>query len=241
MVGHSIKQYLQNSSVTQGSLESQAHCLAAPRLFLLKGNINVRVVEALHTHQSYIYYTCTNGSDPQCFLNQVLSLWGRCLQLPTLPISSHLFLLVLSSSGSLSSQLGWMETEQIGSCITGSSSAGLPQGCAQQESRDTAVAQITACKLLPRSAQPAIPGVVKSSPGRGPTCSPLQTWRPAWLQQLQHSQSWPLPWEQGPSGDSAFAPALCLKGSCEWLKRCGFSDIYTDHSIFFPSKQLFPW
>lgn len=52
VVRHSIKQYLQNSSVTQGSLESQAHCLAAPRSFLLKGNISVRVMEAWHTYWS---------------------------------------------------------------------------------------------------------------------------------------------------------------------------------------------
>lgn len=46
VVRHSIRQYLQNSSVTQGSLECQAHCSAAPTSFLLKGNISVRVVEA---------------------------------------------------------------------------------------------------------------------------------------------------------------------------------------------------
>jgi len=74
VVRHSIKQYLQNSSVTQGSLESQAHCLVAPRSFLLKGNINVRVTEALHTLQSYIYYTRRNGADHQWSLKQVLSL-----------------------------------------------------------------------------------------------------------------------------------------------------------------------
>lgn len=73
-VSHSSKQYLQNSSVTQGSLECQARCLAAPRSFLLKGNISVRVTEALNTHQSYVYYTQTNGSDPQCSLTQVLTL-----------------------------------------------------------------------------------------------------------------------------------------------------------------------
>lgn len=45
-VRHSIKQYLPNSSVTQGSLECQAHCSASPTSFLLKGNTRVRVMEA---------------------------------------------------------------------------------------------------------------------------------------------------------------------------------------------------
>lgn len=35
-VRDSIRQYLQSSSVTQGSLECQAHCSAAPTSFLSK-------------------------------------------------------------------------------------------------------------------------------------------------------------------------------------------------------------
>lgn len=46
VVRHGNKQYLQDSSVSQGSLESQARCSAAPRLSLLKGNSNVRMMEA---------------------------------------------------------------------------------------------------------------------------------------------------------------------------------------------------
>lgn len=58
VVRHSMEQYLQSSSETQGSLESQAHCLDAPRSFLLEGNIGIRVTEALHTPELCPLHTC---------------------------------------------------------------------------------------------------------------------------------------------------------------------------------------
>lgn len=98
---------------------------------------------------------------------------------------------------------------------------------------DPAVAQITACKLLLPSVQTTFPGVVKPSPARGP----------------------PADMETCPATATTAQPVLALAlGTRTKCRRClrpcspherqlgmtqirGFSDIYKDHSSFFPFKK----